>query len=364
MLFAIGLVAMFTIGGLSGVTHAVAPADTQQTDTYYIVAHFHYVLFGGALFGLLRRLLLLVAQGLRLLPRTSRLGKVHFWLTLIGFNLTFGPMHILGLQGMSPPDLHLPRTATASTSGTWCPRIGAFIIAVSILVFFWPTSSQLEAQAASAAAARARPVGRPQPRVDASRRPPRSTTSTTIPTVTQLDEFWHRKYGEDETGRTVRDRRRPRRSPRPATPPASTCRRRRTGPWSCRSACPLIGYGLIFNLASPPSGGAPRARRHLRLGPRARRRRREPAAPPRPDRGPRRPATATAELAAGEAEPAAAPPSAEEASVDELTTAVHERATESATSPGTGHGHRPPGSPTRSWRCGCSSARTACCSAA
>ena len=51
MLFSIGLVAMFTIGGLSGVTHAVAPADTQQTDTYYIVAHFHYVLFGGAFFG-------------------------------------------------------------------------------------------------------------------------------------------------------------------------------------------------------------------------------------------------------------------------------------------------------------------------
>src|SRR5690606_7821750 len=50
MLFAVGMVAMFTIGGLSGVTHAVAPADTQQTDTYYIVAHFHYVIFGGAFF--------------------------------------------------------------------------------------------------------------------------------------------------------------------------------------------------------------------------------------------------------------------------------------------------------------------------
>ena len=66
MLFAIGLVAMFTIGGLSGVTHAVAPSDTQQTDTYYIVAHFHYVLFGGAFFGFIGRLLLLVAEGVRL----------------------------------------------------------------------------------------------------------------------------------------------------------------------------------------------------------------------------------------------------------------------------------------------------------
>ena len=65
MLFAVGLVAMFTIGGLSGVSHAVSPADTQQTDTYYIVAHFHYVLFGGRHPGPLRRHLLLVPEGLR-----------------------------------------------------------------------------------------------------------------------------------------------------------------------------------------------------------------------------------------------------------------------------------------------------------
>jgi cytochrome c oxidase subunit 1 len=75
MLFSVGLmVSMFTIGGLSGVTHAFAPADTQQTDTYYIVAHFHYVLFGGALLGLLRRLVLLVAEDLRHLLN-EKLGK-------------------------------------------------------------------------------------------------------------------------------------------------------------------------------------------------------------------------------------------------------------------------------------------------
>ena len=98
MLFAIGLIVEFTIGGLSGVTHAVAPSDTQQTDTYYIVAHFHYVLFGGAVLGLLRRLLLLVAEGLRQVL-SETLGKWNFWLMIIGMNLTFGPMHILGLQG-------------------------------------------------------------------------------------------------------------------------------------------------------------------------------------------------------------------------------------------------------------------------
>ena len=65
MLFAIGLIVQFTVGGLSGVTHAVAPSDTQQTDTYYIVAHFHYVLFGGAILGIFAGSLLLVAEDVR-----------------------------------------------------------------------------------------------------------------------------------------------------------------------------------------------------------------------------------------------------------------------------------------------------------
>ncbi len=100
MLFAIGVMSMFTIGGLSGVTHSLAPADTQQTDTYYIVAHFHYVIFGGIIFGLFSGLYFYWPKvfGYKL---SDRLGKVNFWIMLIGFNLTFGPMHILGLQGMS-----------------------------------------------------------------------------------------------------------------------------------------------------------------------------------------------------------------------------------------------------------------------
>src|SRR5919106_741222 len=98
MLFSIGFVAMFIIGGLSGVTHAIVPSDAQQQDTYYVVAHFHYVLFGGAIFGLF-------SGAYYWLPKvTGRmlsegLGKIHFWLMLIGFNMTFAPMHWLGLQG-------------------------------------------------------------------------------------------------------------------------------------------------------------------------------------------------------------------------------------------------------------------------
>ena len=98
MLFALGFIAMFTIGGLSGVLHSVVPADTQQTDTYFVVAHFHYVLFGGLVFAIFGGIFywfpLVYGRFMN-----DKLGKVTFWLVLIGFNLTFFPMHILGLEG-------------------------------------------------------------------------------------------------------------------------------------------------------------------------------------------------------------------------------------------------------------------------
>ena len=100
MLFASGVVSMFTIGGLSGVTHSVAPADTQQTDTYYIVAHFHYVIFGGALLGIFAGFYFWWPKVFGHLL-DEKWGKWNFWLMIVGFNMTFGPMHILGLQGMS-----------------------------------------------------------------------------------------------------------------------------------------------------------------------------------------------------------------------------------------------------------------------
>jgi cytochrome c oxidase subunit 1 len=163
MLFSIGLVTMFTIGGLSGVTHAVAPADTQQTDTYYIVAHFHYVLFGGALFGLHRRLVLLVAQGLRLQARRA-LGKINFWVLLLGFNLTFGPMHILGLQGM-PRRTYTYRDGYGFNFWNLVSTVGAFMIAVSFLIFFVNIARATGAPPSNPWCP-GRPVGRPQPRVD------------------------------------------------------------------------------------------------------------------------------------------------------------------------------------------------------
>src|SRR4051795_4551608 len=135
MKFAIGLVAMFTIGGLSGVTHAVSPSDLQQTDTYYIVAHFHYVIFGGALLGFFGGLYFWWPKvfGFRL---NERLGNWHFWLILLGMNLTFGPMHVVGLEGQ-------PRRTYTYAKGygidMWnlVETVGAFIIAAAVMVFLW-----------------------------------------------------------------------------------------------------------------------------------------------------------------------------------------------------------------------------------
>src|SRR3954453_2673254 len=136
MLFAIGLVVEFTIGGLSGVTHAVSPSDTQQTDTYYIVAHFHYVLFGGAVFGIF-------AGFYYWWPKvfgkclSEKLGRWNFWLMIIGLNMTFGPMHIMGLQGQ-PRRMYIWTQARAGEGffnlGFWnaVSSLGAFIIALGV----------------------------------------------------------------------------------------------------------------------------------------------------------------------------------------------------------------------------------------
>jgi len=99
MLFAIGLVAAFPIGGISGVMHASPPTDLQQTDTYFVVAHIHYVLFAGSMFGLFAGLYHYYPKMFgRLMD--ERLGKLHFWLTFVGAHLTFFPMHFSGLLGM------------------------------------------------------------------------------------------------------------------------------------------------------------------------------------------------------------------------------------------------------------------------
>jgi cytochrome c oxidase subunit I len=99
MMFAVAMVALFTIGGISGMMHAASPADLQQHDTYFVVAHFHYVLIGGTLMGVFAGFYYWFPKvSGRFLSET--LGKWHFWTFVIGFNAVFMPMHWIGLFGM------------------------------------------------------------------------------------------------------------------------------------------------------------------------------------------------------------------------------------------------------------------------
>ena len=135
MMFALGFIAMFIMGGLSGVMHSSPPADLQQTDTYFIVAHFHYVLFGGAIFAI-------SGGAYYWWPKMfgkmldEGLGKIHFWLMLIGFNLTFFPMHIVGLQGM-PRRVYTYSDELNFTLLNRLETVGSLILGLAFLVFIW-----------------------------------------------------------------------------------------------------------------------------------------------------------------------------------------------------------------------------------
>ena len=135
MLYAVGVVAIFTVGGLSGVMHASAPVDLQQHDSYFVVAHFHYVLVGGALMGLFSGLYFWFPKVTGKLM-SEKLGKWQFWTTMVGFNLTFFPMHFAGLFGMPR------RTWTYQAElnlDTWnqLSTVGAFIFGISSLLLIW-----------------------------------------------------------------------------------------------------------------------------------------------------------------------------------------------------------------------------------
>ncbi len=139
--FALGFIALFIVGGLSGVMLASPPADWLENDTYFVVAHIHYVLFGGTIFGLFSGIYYWFPKMTgRLLDETF--GKIHFWLMFIGMNLAFFVQHILGVDGM-PRRIYTYPTGMGWDLGNLLSTIGAFVIAAGMLVFVYNVASSL-----------------------------------------------------------------------------------------------------------------------------------------------------------------------------------------------------------------------------
>jgi cytochrome c oxidase subunit I len=136
MLFAIGFLFMFLIGGLTGPILASPAIDYDVTDTYFVVAHFHYVLFGGSVFAIFAGFYFWMPKMTgRMLD--ERLGVLQFWLVLVGMNLTFFPMHILGLEGMPRRVADYPASETGWTLLNVIITGGSVILALGIAVFAW-----------------------------------------------------------------------------------------------------------------------------------------------------------------------------------------------------------------------------------
>jgi cytochrome c oxidase subunit I+III len=133
LLYVLGFIFIFVLGGLTGVMVAVVPFDWQVHDTYFLVAHFHYVLIGGAVFPILAGVHYWLPKFCGRMP-SERLGKWGFWLIFIGFNVSFFPMHIMGLLGM-PRRVYTYPASLGLDNLNMLATIGAFVLAVGFLLF-------------------------------------------------------------------------------------------------------------------------------------------------------------------------------------------------------------------------------------
>jgi cytochrome c oxidase subunit 1 len=241
-LFAAAFVGMFTIGGLSGIMHASPPVDLQQTDSYFVVAHFHYVLFGGMILALFAGIYYWFPKVTgRLLD--ERLGRVHFWLLLVGFNLTFFPMHFLGLMGM-PRRIYTYAPGLGWDFWNLVSTVGAFVQALAIVVFLANVARTLRGPAAAGPDpwdARTLEWAIPSP--------PPAYNFAALPTVLRRDALWLTKH-PDARGPGLRDA-------AALVRPAGPIHMPEPSPWPILTALAMIVLtsGVLLHLGAVVVGG-------------------------------------------------------------------------------------------------------------
>jgi len=196
-LFIVGFIVVFVIGGLSGVMFAVIPFDQQVTDSYFVVAHFHYVLFGGAVFPILAAIYYWLPKITgRMLD--ERAGVTSFWTIFVGFNLTFFPMHIAGLLGMPrrvytyPSGLGWSTLNLLSTIGSYVLALGILIVVANVLWSLrWGTEAGDDPWGANTLEW-------------ATTSPPPNYNFATIPVVRSANPNWDRQDREEDERRLAR----------------------------------------------------------------------------------------------------------------------------------------------------------------
>jgi len=191
MMFALGFVWMFMIGGFSGVMHSAAPADAQQNDSYFVIAHFHYVLIGGSIFALLAGIHYWFP--LMFGRKVSEFwGKLSFWVIFVGFNVTFFPMHFLGLNGM-PRRTFTYDPNLGWNSANYIATIGAFVLGIGMFIYFAVmvyTYYKGERVKKDVWDGRTLEWSLPMP--------PPEYNFRVIPTVHARDAFWYEKHHKEE----------------------------------------------------------------------------------------------------------------------------------------------------------------------
>jgi cytochrome c oxidase subunit I+III len=192
LLWIVGFIVLFLAGGLTGVMFAAIPFDQQLTDTYFVVAHFHYVIFGAAVFPILGGMYYWFPKVTGRMY-DERVGKISFWLTFLGMNLTFFPMHILGLEGM-PRRTYTYPGGMGWTGLNLLESIGAYILAAGLLLVM----ANLTLSYFRGAPAGPDPFGGDTLEWSVSSPPP-SYNYAVIPTVTSPYPMWDAKDREEDT---------------------------------------------------------------------------------------------------------------------------------------------------------------------